>query len=617
MKKWIVALSMCVLLTCSMLVIPVGAAEPPTVRLPSETVYVNIVHGYDQGSDYYFDITLSTVKPGFDITNGLYHGWCVEKHIGMTLNVPHAINLKSSYDDDINNGFELINWSAINYIINHKLGNWHDVQMAIWNLTDDEDLTNYSNAIAMVNNAKLNGVGFIPEVGEKLAIPMIGVSTIQLAFLELTIPGFEGLVWKDSDRNGLQNSNEQGLQGVTVSLYQSNGSTPLKTTTTNAQGKYIFEDVVPGDYYLVFTPLSGYVLTTQNVGSDDALDSDAAVAAPYKTATFTVSINKETITIWDAGMYIPTSETTTPPSQDTEPVTNDRPTADASAGEPYKGFINEGITFNGSRSYDRDGRIITYRWNFGDGTNETGEIITHIYTTPGNYTVTLLVTDNKFAQDIYTTYARVTLGNNAPSTPVVTGPSSGHASTSYQYTIVGTDPDEDNLLYFIDWGDDQSYTSPLTESGSSIQTTHQWTAPGFYEIQVYAQDTYNATSAASTTMVAIDVHYAQNLGYLIDQDSDGIYDKFHTNETGVETAVDIQQGTENYLIDSDGDGSWDTSYNPASGQTQKYSEQPMLQYAIIVLVILLIAFILVYFVVRRRRSRIIRKNQNTDDTKRP
>ena len=54
-------------------------------------------------------------------------------------------------------------------------------------------------------------------------------------------------------------------------------------------------------------------------------------------------------------------------------------------------------TFNASESYDRDGHIETYRWNFGDGTpvvTETDPITTHMFTEAGNLNVTLTVTDN-------------------------------------------------------------------------------------------------------------------------------------------------------------------------------------------------------------------------------
>jgi len=66
----------------------------------------------------------------------------------------------------------------------------------------------------------------------------------------------------------------------------------------------------------------------------------------------------------------------------------------ANAGGPYEANPNESIMFVGTDSYDADGHIISYYWNFGDGTNGTGAVITHHYANPGNYTVSLKVTDD-------------------------------------------------------------------------------------------------------------------------------------------------------------------------------------------------------------------------------
>ncbi|MCK5641483.1 MAG: PKD domain-containing protein, partial [Gammaproteobacteria bacterium] len=52
------------------------------------------------------------------------------------------------------------------------------------------------------------------------------------------------------------------------------------------------------------------------------------------------------------------------------------------------------VPFNGSGSYDLDGIIIDYLWDFGDGNTSQGEFRIHFYASPGNYTVTLMVTDD-------------------------------------------------------------------------------------------------------------------------------------------------------------------------------------------------------------------------------
>jgi PKD repeat protein len=56
--------------------------------------------------------------------------------------------------------------------------------------------------------------------------------------------------------------------------------------------------------------------------------------------------------------------------------------------------VDEVITFNGSASYDPDGSIANWTWDFGELPLASGPIATHNYTTEGNYTVTLTVTDN-------------------------------------------------------------------------------------------------------------------------------------------------------------------------------------------------------------------------------
>ena len=63
---------------------------------------------------------------------------------------------------------------------------------------------------------------------------------------------------------------------------------------------------------------------------------------------------------------------------------------------PKNPVINQIITFDASSSYDPDGYITKYKWDFGDGNSTTGKIVYHSYSFAGNYTVTLTVTDNEF-----------------------------------------------------------------------------------------------------------------------------------------------------------------------------------------------------------------------------
>jgi len=61
---------------------------------------------------------------------------------------------------------------------------------------------------------------------------------------------------------------------------------------------------------------------------------------------------------------------------------------------PQNASSNQTIIFDASGSYDPDGVIVSYLWDFGDGVTGVGENPVHTYRFPGEYTVTLTVTDN-------------------------------------------------------------------------------------------------------------------------------------------------------------------------------------------------------------------------------
>ena len=105
------------------------------------------------------------------------------------------------------------------------------------------------------------------------------------------------------------------------------------------------------------------------------------------------------------------SETSTTTADITE---NDPPVA--GAGPDQTALVDEVVTFDGSESYDIDGTIIAYDWDFGDGTTGTGMTTAHAYETAGRYTVVLTVTDNgglKDADEAIVTVTEACLSHHA------------------------------------------------------------------------------------------------------------------------------------------------------------------------------------------------------------
>ena len=92
--------------------------------------------------------------------------------------------------------------------------------------------------------------------------------------------------WMDVNRDGIQDADEPALPGVTVTLTYEDGSAvtdasgnPVAAVTTDANGKYSFENLLPGGYKVSFQAPAGYEATTSDAGTDRALDSNGATAS--------------------------------------------------------------------------------------------------------------------------------------------------------------------------------------------------------------------------------------------------------------------------------------------------------------------------------------------------
>jgi len=178
------------------------------------------------------------------------------------------------------------------------------------------------------------------------------------------------------------------------------------------------------------------------------------------------------------------------------PPANDRPIADP--GGPYSGNINEPIQFNASGSYDPDGEIVFYRWNFGDG---SGEILdpnpSHIYQKEGTYVVTLTVIDNNGTSDTKTTEVEISKGETKNTPPVSNpgGPYSGNINEPIQFNASGSyDPDGEIVEYTWDFGDGSV--------GYGVNPTHSYSKSGIFEVKLTVKDDDGKTSS-STTYVKI------------------------------------------------------------------------------------------------------------------
>jgi len=120
------------------------------------------------------------------------------------------------------------------------------------------------------------------------------------------IPGVYGdYVWKDINMNGIQDEVGTGVSGVVVELYRDNGDgisnpltdAPVSFTVTDLNGRYLFPNLIPGDYFAVFYPPAGCVVTLTDQGGNDANDSDGIIMPVTR-----IDAGEDDRT-WDLGLF--------------------------------------------------------------------------------------------------------------------------------------------------------------------------------------------------------------------------------------------------------------------------------------------------------------------------
>ncbi len=168
--------------------------------------------------------------------------------------------------------------------------------------------------------------------------------------------------------------------------------------------------------------------------------------------------------------------------------TNQTPNASFSA-NPTSGNVPLEVTFDASNSSDSDGSIISYEWDFDDGSTSSKETVTHTYDSAGNYTVELSITDNDGATDSTSQSIDVSPPPSDPPTASFTAsPTSGEAPLEVSFSASGSnDPDGNINTYNWDFGDGS------TGSGENI--THTYGSSGNYTVQLTVEDNDGVTDS--------------------------------------------------------------------------------------------------------------------------
>jgi len=205
------------------------------------------------------------------------------------------------------------------------------------------------------------------------------------------------------------------------------------------------------------------------------------------------------------GSYLSLKVTSDPPAQPTKPV------------GPTLGIWNIEYTYTSSTT-EPDNEQIYYQFNWGDGSNsgwlgpyqsgQTGSG-SHIWTVLGTYNVTVKAKDTWGATSSKSESLVVTITDNTPpNIPEVTGPAEGKPGKPYLFNMVTSDAQDQNIYYFIDWGDNTTtdWLGPYV-SGTEIHITHTWTTEGTYSVKVKAKDIMDSESDWGTLSIVMPVEY--------------------------------------------------------------------------------------------------------------
>ncbi len=170
---------------------------------------------------------------------------------------------------------------------------------------------------------------------------------------------------------------------------------------------------------------------------------------------------------------------------------------------PKISIVNETIALDASLSYDPDGNITSYYWDFGDGSNGTGVFTTHNYTSIETYNVTLTVIDN---DDLTDSESKLIVVEKHPIATFTYSPTVPLVNQTVTFNASLSTPDGGTITnYFWDFGDgtEITETNPITyhnytTTGTFSVTLNVTDSEGLWDIETKSITVINYPTASFT-----------------------------------------------------------------------------------------------------------------------
>ncbi len=152
------------------------------------------------------------------------------------------------------------------------------------------------------------------------------------------------------------------------------------------------------------------------------------------------------------------------------------------------------IDFNASGSYDLDGFITNYTWDFGDGSVAYGEVVTHKYAKAGTYKVILKVTDNEGQEGAIEKIIEVE--NRPPEVTFIFTPEEAKVGEEINFTDLSSDLDGEIVEWRWDFGDG------TIVYGKDV--SHKYNEAGEYTVTLYVKDNEGAKANYSMKVKVVE-----------------------------------------------------------------------------------------------------------------
>jgi len=215
----------------------------------------------------------------------------------------------------------------------------------------------------------------------------------------------------------------------------------------------------------------GNIMTYAWNFGDSTFGSEAITSHPYAGAgTYNVTLNVTDNDSLNGTVYHEVVVGPPPPGP--------RPPVADFAASPSPVNPGSPVTFDATASFDPDGTIVSYAWEFGDSTVGSGVMPTHAYANPGVYTAILTVVDNQSLSSDATHQVTV---NAPPRAAFQFSPGTIYIGVSVTFDgSASTDPDGTIASYSWDFGDGYF--------GTGVQASHGYAARGAFGVELTVVD---------------------------------------------------------------------------------------------------------------------------------